>query len=399
MNIEIKGIHFPNKGAELMLVAVMQRLSATLGEENVSFVLDPRQAYSYRAPYGLLQKFRYSKFGVKWDYLGNFIPYSVRENYGLVTEREIDVILDASGFAYGDQWGAEKAEERAAKHVERWKKEGKKVILLPQAFGPFSSERLQSAMRTVLTHADLVYAREGQSYEYLRALKPDASSLRQAPDFTNLVKGVLPRSRELDGLKTCLIVNNKMLEMTGAEGERYVPLMTTLTRHLLEHDLAPFLLVHEGEKDLQLAQEVQRRVAQTTGQEVPLWQEDDPVAVKGIIGQCQGLISSRFHGLVSGLSQGVPSLGTGWSHKYQRLFEDYGCPENLIGLEGSDEAVFQQLTVLTDETKRRALAERTAAHAEAQKERSEKMWAEVVGTLQGRAQVSPAAVAEPAVSQ
>ncbi len=381
MNIEIRGIHFPNKGAELMLVAIMQKLNATLGKENVSFVLDPRQAYSYRAPYGLLQKFRYSKFGVTFDRLGNFIPNTVRENYGLVTEREIDVILDASGFAYGDQWGAQKAQDRSANDIERWKKEGKKVILLPQAFGPFTSDALVSAMKTILTHADLVFAREKQSYEYLREVKPDAVSLRQAPDFTNLVTGVLPRSRELDGLKTCVVVNNKMLEMTGAEGERYVPLMTTLTRHLARCGLAPFLLVHEGEKDLALAQEVQRG-AQEAGQEVPLWQEDDPVAVKGIIGQCQGLISSRFHGLVSGLSQGVPSLGTGWSHKYQMLFEDYGCPENLIDLRQDDAAALQQLSHLTDETKRQALAERTAEHAKAQKVLSEEMWREVISVIE-----------------
>ena len=361
-----------------MLVAIMQKLSASLS--NIAFVMEPHQAYSYRAPYGLLQKFQHSKFGVTWGYLGNLIPNSIRENYGLVTEQEIDVILDASGFAYGDQWGAQKAEDRAARYVKRWKKEGKKIILLPQAFGPFSSERLTTAMKTILTHADLVYAREKQSYNYLYALQPDADSLRQAPDFTNLVKGIMPRSRELNGLKTCIVVNNKMIEMTDtAQGRRYIPLMITLTRHLAESGLAPFLLVHAGEKDLRLAQEVQRGV----GQGVPIWQEDNPIAVKGIIGQCQGLISSRFHGLVSGLSQGVPSLGTGWSHKYQMLFEDYGCPENLIDLRQSDEAILQQLSRLTNEVERQMLAKRTAERAQAQEALSEGMWREVVSVIKG----------------
>lgn len=377
MITEVRGIHFPNKGAELMLVAIQQKLRETL--QDVSFVLEPRQAYSYRAPYGLLQKFRYNKFGVDWDALGRGLPNSVRKNYGLVMEREIDVVLDASGFAYGDQWGAAKAGRRAADHIEGWKKEGKKVVLLPQAFGPFTSEPIQAAMRTILEHADLVYARDPQSYSYLEALGPGAVNLRQAPDFTNLVKGDLPRSYEVPG-KTCVIVNSKMLEMTGEEGERYVPLMTALTRHLAGCEMAPFLLVHEGEKDLKLAQDVQRGAAEA-GFQVPLRQEDDPVMVKGIIGQCQGLISSRFHGLVSGLSQGVPSLGTGWSHKYQMLFQDYGCPENLIALDQGDAAALQQLSSLTDRTKRKALAERTAAHAKEQKVLAETMWDEVISVL------------------
>jgi len=48
---------------------------------------------------------------------------------------EIEVILDVSGYAYGDAFGEHKT-ILMAKQSQAWKRQGKKVILLPQALGP-----------------------------------------------------------------------------------------------------------------------------------------------------------------------------------------------------------------------------------------------------------------------
>ncbi len=56
----------------------------------------------------------------------------------------------------------------------------------------------------------------------------------------------------------------------------------------------------------------------------------DDMEVKAIIGRLKILVSLRFHGVVSGLSQGVPTFCTSWSHKYPELLKDYNVTDNLL---------------------------------------------------------------------
>ena len=43
--------------------------------------------------------------GFEFGVLAKFIPERIRERYGLVLIKEIDIVIDASGFKYSDQWG------------------------------------------------------------------------------------------------------------------------------------------------------------------------------------------------------------------------------------------------------------------------------------------------------
>jgi colanic acid/amylovoran biosynthesis protein len=108
--------------------------------------------------------------------------------------------------------------------------------------------------------------------------------------------------------------------------------------------------------------------------------ESDPLRLKGLLGACRGSIGSRYHGLVSCLSQGVPAFGTSWSHKYQALYADYDLKSGLIESLSTD--VADELSRhLADDHWMMTTRQRLLNAAEKQKRISETMWREVFGAM------------------
>lgn len=171
MFIELRGVEFVNKGAELMLHAILQEIGRELPK--AKFVMKA----TGRSPIAKLRKNNiYIKSDLKRNNLNlepylKFVPNFILNAAGIASKSQINVILDGSGFAFGDKWGAKKAGFRMADHITKWKNENKKVILLPQAFGPFSKEDIILKMKIILENADLVFARDKVSYDYLTKIK------------------------------------------------------------------------------------------------------------------------------------------------------------------------------------------------------------------------------------
>lgn len=380
MLIEIRGVGFVNKGAELMLYATLQKLKERY--PTAMFVMTPTHSggdapYIKRGELGMLQKAWLWRFGFQFGDLLGLIPETLRERYGIVLDKEIDIVLDAAGFAYSDQWGDGSSKE-LARASKRWKKRGTTVVLLPQALGPYSSRAIKNSMKDVVENVDLIFAREPSSYDYLTGVVGERDKIKIAPDFTNLLKGVVPSDFDFDNHRFCIIPNHRMIEKTTArDSEAYLPLLTKCARYLLAQDASPFSLVHEGAGDQVLAEKIE---AATDGN-VPIVNEADPLRIKGILGMCEGVIGSRFHGLVSALSQGVPSLAIGWSHKYRMLFKEYGFEAGLLDVSASDEEIEGKIDMIVDPASRVEIKGTIEAKAEELKTRTEEMWEEVFAVL------------------
>ena len=373
MIIEIRKAGFVNKGAELMLHAALQKLRTRYPD--ATFVMAPtpkkaEQPFRKLVQLGFYPKAWLWRYGIQWGTLANFAPRPLREMYGVVLDKEVDVVIDAAGFAYSDQWGEAPCAE-LAQSTKRWKKNGTRVILMPQALGPFKSEKNRAAMKTVVDNVDLIFPRERVSYEHLTELVGEQAKIKQSPDFTNLITGVLPQGFDTEQNRFCIVPNCRMLDKTDQKTrDAYLPFLISCTRYLLEKGAKPFVLVHEGKDDQRLADELSAAVGG-----IPIVKESGALEIKGILGACSGTLGSRFHGLVSALSQGVPALATGWSHKYQMLFEDYGFPEGLVQVTTDETEIKRKIDLVTDDAARiQALIQTRTAQL---KQQSEQMWQQV----------------------
>ena len=368
MITEVTGTNTQNKGAELMLVAIREHFADRPGVQlavNQFF-----GTYAERAKYGLLQKVDLNGWG-RSRVAVTLMPAEFRRSFGLVRDDDVDVLLDASGFAFGDQHPPWRTLQ-FAKRVEAVTQAGKDVILLPQALGPFETPAIREAFARIVDAADLVFARDDVSMKHAQdaAGKPD--HLKQAPDFTNLVEP--DRAVEGDASSRATVVpNQRMVEKADTEEEAaaYVPLMGRCIEAVAETGLEPVLLLHEEEDD-ELASDIQEHVER----DIPVRQKTDPVALKRFLGESHLVVGSRFHALVGALSQGVPAIGTSWSHKYEMLFEEYGCSDLLLSVSADEEEVRTRMAKATG-PERADLVARLDEHRAQLKRETRTMWQRV----------------------
>ena len=356
-----------------MLAAIVAKCH---GDTDLLCAVQPwNGSFSKRAYLGLFQKADYQRFMIKWHLLAGAIPRRLRHQYGIVLESETSAILDASGFQFGDQWGPIIC-RKAAVRFQNAKRMGKKIILLPQAFGPFESTSTRQSMKAILRCSDLVYARDETSLQYLSDLDTNQSAIRLAPDFTNLLPAQTTYINSDKAAGACLLPNQRMLDKAPAEtSSRYIGFLAATARTLNDRGLSPFFLIHEIATD----RAVVERVNQQLDVPLPIVEESDVFQIKHILGNSRTVIGSRYHGLVSALSQGVPCVATGWSHKYFHLMKDYDCQDYFVDLSGSQPE--RQLSGLLDPGYLQNCRRRVANRAQELRLQAEAMWREVFEVL------------------
>ena len=324
--VEFTNVVYHNLGDCLMLLAARQSLQERL--PRAKFMAEVRLSEAEQVYYDLKDG---TKRGVSRRIVNKLARNSPRRILNILQNSWIPwshtTLVHISGYCYGDPWGLGLMRRDLAA-FRKAKREGKKVILLPKTFGPFNSVEAQSYIREICDTVDLCLARDEASFATVTNIIGKNKNVQLYPDYTGGLNGI--KVKQYDELKgrVCIIPNVRMVENLGLETEIYVARLSRLAVKLTSGGYDPFLLIHDTVNDSKVAAELK------TSCGIPLVNEGDPLKVKGIIGNAMVVISSRLHGVINGLSQGVPVVAIGWCHKYGEVMRDYGLGEWTV--EGKD---------------------------------------------------------------
>lgn len=333
MNIILSGIETKNKGAELMLYAILQEIERKFPKATV-YIPRGRIFYknglegirtkvniTYLPCYKMEKTLRLGKI-----YRVLHIPYTLMPHTLMMNK--VNYFLDASGFRFSDQFKMSSREAFSLKsQLSAYRGKGAKIIFLPQAFGPFEKETTKEVLSVLSSESTLIMPRESVSLKYIaESGVVDMKKVRKFTDFTSLVEGVFPSQYEYlrDGI--CIIPNKQMINKGAISMDNYLSLLKAIIDMAKKSGRVVYLLNHEGKNDELLCEDMKKELYN----DIEYVSGLNALEVKGMIASAYLVITSRFHGLASSLNSGVPSLATSWSHKYEELFKDYGLDASYV---------------------------------------------------------------------
>lgn len=336
MKIILTGVETNNKGAELMLYAILQEIERKHPESSVyiekdrvnqgeNYIQTSLKLITIQNPIMSIINFFHIN-GILWRL---HIPPIV--TYTKIPE--VDYLLDGSGLHFTDSMVTEESRNYWSQLFNQVKRYKAKIIFLPQGFGPLEKKETQESVKILFDNADLVFAREHVSFDYLNRLDTiDNSKLKMYSDFTSLVEGKIPSGYEYLKGAVCVIPNMQMVNKKVVKLDEYISYLEKIINVVSNMDKQVYLLNHQGQEDEKLLAICKKRF----GTQIEVVTGLNALETKGLISTAYMVISSRFHGVASALNSCVPCLATSWSHKYQCLFEDYGQNDCILTISDMD---------------------------------------------------------------
>ena len=373
MKIVLTGAGFTNKGAEAMLLTVVTELAKRIPA--VEFYLyrlriSERPQASARGIPALYWPGDSTggRLGLRWWSAKELGIKRIAKTLGAIQDSErllaiayaeylqrtvgrIDAVIDISGFAYGDNWGASRV-RWSGPLLECGLEHPMPIIYLPQAWGAFEESDVRDAtLKLLAIDGTAFFSRDAKSSEYLEELLSCSSgSIRVCPDIVFafdgggrdagemvLAKMGCSRRRPIVGISPNMQIYRRTAG-TGTENT-YVQGISGFVRRCLDrHDVDIVLQSNEidafGETadDRYLCGLIEESV---DGSDRVLMTRDVLTAEQtaGLIGCFDYLIGSRFHSLVFALSQGVACTALGWSPKYSELLAAFGMKDAVLDAE------------------------------------------------------------------
>jgi polysaccharide pyruvyl transferase WcaK-like protein len=222
---------------------------------------------------------------------------------------------------------------------------GKKLVLLPQTYGPYSSSISRKIARYILSHAHIILSRDRESIDLVKDIlgkKNHNKKIIFCPDVAFSLDSVAPK----DGVIPPFINNgsanpviglniNGLLYNGGHTRNNmfnlrmdYKLFVHKLSEEILNKTNTNLLLIPHTfaahghvESDTDACAEVFTSLSPTyKGRIQMIAHEYDQHAIKSIIGRCDFFIGSRMHACIAALSQKIPTAAVAYSKKFKGVF-------------------------------------------------------------------------------
>ena len=240
---------------------------------------------------------------------------------------------------------------------------GKRLVLLPQKYGPYKTSAGRAIARFILRRADRIMARDRASIALIHELLgPTAGSKKIlfVPDIAFVmdrieepgarIEPVLPpETHPLVGININGLVWNGGYTRNNMFGLAmdYREFAHSLTSRLLDDPavhilLTPhtFALPDHVESDNAACASLQSALREKyPGRVHLLTSEHDCFRMKGIIGRCDFFVGSRMHACIAALSQGIPTAGVAYSDKFRGVFDSVDMAHLVIDARTTSAAV------------------------------------------------------------
>ena len=218
----------------------------------------------------------------------------------------------------------------------------RRVIKLSQAMGPFSNALNRSAAAWILPRVHRIYARGDRTMAHLKetgltniAPATDLAFALEAP-LADRTKAV---SRFDNDRKTAGIAPSSVVyKYCKNRGIDYIDVMIRFVKALQQDfNLNVVLIPHSIKKETRRLKNndlpVIRLIERGAGPSPWLQVIDDDLEImemRSLIAGCDYFVASRFHSMISALSEKVPLIVVGWGHKYLEVLEQFDLSEFAV---------------------------------------------------------------------
>jgi polysaccharide pyruvyl transferase WcaK-like protein len=227
---------------------------------------------------------------------------------------------------------------------------GKKLILLPQTYGPYKSLLSQKIAKYIFIKSVYIISRDKEGVQVVKKVvgqEGKGINLYFCPDVAFVLDAAIPakvsiepplaqnKSFPLIGLNVSGLLYNGGYTRDNMFGLNYdyKVFVRDLVKRLAEAPENHVLLIPHTfgpagniNSDPDACRDIIEHLDDTYKNRVHMVMgEYDQFAIKGIIRLCDFFIGSRMHACIAALSQGIPTVGVAYSRKFVGVFESVGA--------------------------------------------------------------------------